>query len=150
MLHVEDLRTHLGQLPSSPSLSPSPLPLSTAYYGDQERPALPHALLVYDEASASARADYANFLQASRGFAQNYVDAVLEHMRFQSGALEVLVTLLEMARRLRGEAAQLKVSFRKGPCKQFKRIIKEGGVLLPQVAPLINRESMTHRVHLDS
>ena len=150
MLHVEDLRTRLGQLPSSPSLSPSPSPSSTAYYGDQERPALPHALLVCDEASASARADYANFLQASRGFAQNYVDAVLEYMRFQSGALEVLVTLLEMARRLRGEAAQLKVSFRKGPCKQFKRIIKEGGVLLPQVAPLINRESMTHRVHLDS
>ncbi len=72
MLHVEDLRTHLGQLPSSPSLSPSPSPSSTAYYGDQEQPALPHALLVYDDASASARADYANFLQASRGFAQNY------------------------------------------------------------------------------
>jgi hypothetical protein len=101
---------------------------------------------------AHPRAQTADFLQASRGFAENYVDAVLERMRFQSGALEVLVTLLEMARRLRGEAAQLKVSFRKVPCKQFKRIIKEGGVLLPQVAPqvapLINRESMTYRVQL--
>ena len=36
MLHVEDLHTRLGQLPSSPSLSPSPSPSSTAYYGDQE------------------------------------------------------------------------------------------------------------------
>jgi hypothetical protein len=121
-----------------------PLPLTLAF-------ALVDSLLRGPgTASASARAEYANFLQASRGFAQNYVDAVLERMRFQSGALEVLVTLLEMARRLRGDAAQLKVSFRKGPCKQFKRIIKEGGVLLPQVAPLINRESMAYRVHLNS
>jgi hypothetical protein len=88
---------------------------------------LPHALLVYDEASAAARANYVDFLQASRDFAQSYVDAVLERMRFQNGALEVLMALLEMARRLRGEAVQLKVSFKRGPCKQFKCIIKEGG-----------------------
>jgi len=35
------------------------------------------------------------------------------------------MALLEMARRLRGEAVQLKVSFKRGPCKQFKCIVKE-------------------------
>jgi hypothetical protein len=49
-------------------------------------------------------------------------------MRFQNGALEVLMALLEMARRLRGEAVQLKVSFKKGPCKQFRCIVEEGGL----------------------
>ena len=92
----------------------------------ESQEALPNALLVYDEASASAHADYVQFLQASRDFAQSYVDAVLERMRYQNGALEVLLALLEMARRLRGEAVQLRVSFKRGPCKQFKCIIKEG------------------------
>jgi hypothetical protein len=45
-------------------------------------------------------------------------------MRFQNGVLEVLLALLEMARRLRGEAVQLKVSFKKGPCKQFKESLR--------------------------
>ncbi|KAI0298311.1 hypothetical protein BC826DRAFT_999160 [Russula brevipes] len=120
VLHVEDLRKHLRQLPSPPSSSSSPPPAAD---GVPEQ--LPHALLVYDEASAAARANYVDFLQASRDFAQSYVDAVLERMRFQNGALEDLMALLEMARRLRGEAVQLKVSFKRGPCKQFKCIVKE-------------------------
>ncbi|KAI0247729.1 hypothetical protein BJV78DRAFT_1285313 [Lactifluus subvellereus] len=110
VLHVEDLRTRLRQLPSSSSDA-----------GEQ----LPRALHVYDEASAIARADYVGFLQTSRGFAQSYVDAVVERMRFQNGALELLSALLEMARQLRGEAVQLKISFKRGPCKQFKCVVKE-------------------------
>ena len=115
-------------------------------YGDQER--LPQALLVYDEASASARGDYASFLQASHNFAQGYVDAVLERMRFQSGTLEVLLGLLEMARRLRGEATRLKISFKRGPCKQFKCIIKEGEFLLHLLYAVYNLR--VARVHLNS
>jgi hypothetical protein len=87
---------------------------------------LPRALVDYDEVSASARADYVDLLQVSHGFAQSYVDAVVERMCFQNGALEALLALLEMARRLRGEAVQLKVSFKTGPCRQFKCSVKEG------------------------
>ena len=134
MLHVEDLRMHLGQLPP-PSGSPSPMA-----YGDQER--LPQALLVYDDASASARGDYASFLQASHNFAQGYVDAVLERMRFQSGTLEVFLGLLEMARRLRGEATRLKLSFKRGPCKQFKCIVKAGESLLHLLHAIDDLESL--------
>jgi len=134
MLHVEDLRTHLGQLPPAPG-SPSP-----TTHGDHEQ--LPHALLVYDEASASARADYARFLQASHTFAQSYVDAVLERMRFQSGTLEVLLGLLEVARRLRGEASRLKISFKRGPCKQFKCIVKAGEFVFHLLHPVDNHESL--------
>jgi len=112
-------------------------------HADANQGQLPHALLVYDEASASARVDYENFLQASRGFAQSYVDAVLERMRFQNGTLEVLLRLLEMARWLRGEAVQLKVSFKRGPCKQFKCIVKEGEVHLPLIAPVVKAAADT-------
>ena len=135
MLHVEDLRTHLGQLPLPPG-PPSP----TAHGDHQEQ--LPHALVVYNESSASARADYASFLQASHTFAQSYVNAVLERMRFQSGNLEVLLGLFEMARRLRGEATRLKISFKRGPCKQFKCIVKEGEFLFHLLRPVDNYESL--------
>ena len=127
MLHVEDLRTHLGQLPPPTA------------HGYQEQ--LPQALLVYDEASASARAGYASFLQASHTFAQSYVVAVLERMRFQSGTLEVLLRLLEMARRLRGEATRLKISFKRGPCRQFKCIVKAGEFLFHLMQPVGNHDS---------
>ncbi|KAI0247267.1 hypothetical protein BJV78DRAFT_950551 [Lactifluus subvellereus] len=109
VLHVEDLRTRLRQLPSSSS-------------DDGEQ--LPRALHVYDEASATARANYVGFLQTSRGFAQSYIDAVVERMRFRN-TLEQLSALLEMAHRLRGEAVQLKISFKRGLCKQFKCVAKE-------------------------
>jgi hypothetical protein len=92
---------------------------------------------MYNESSASARADYASFLQASHSFVQSYVDAVLERMRFQSGNLEVLLGLLDMARRLRGEATRLKISFKRGPCKQFKCIVKEGKFLFHLLRPPI-------------
>jgi hypothetical protein len=111
VLHVENLRTRLQQLPSPP-------PDADAHLG--------RALLSYDKASVDARADYVGFLQASHGFAHSYVEAVMERMRFQNGTLEALHALLEMARRLRGEAVQLKISFKKGPRKQFKCIVKEG------------------------
>ena len=117
MLHVEDLRRRLWQLPSSSS--------------DEQLLRAPH---VYNEASATPRAHYVGFLQTSRRFAQSYVDAVGERMRFQNSALEIPLALLEMARRLRGEAVQLKISFKKGPCKLFKCIVREGTFFLLSIA----------------
>ncbi|KAI0287095.1 hypothetical protein BC826DRAFT_972463 [Russula brevipes] len=102
VLHVEDLRKHLRQLPPPPS---SPILTSPPAHGVPEQ--LPHALLVYDEANASVRANYVDFEQSC-------VNAVVGRMRFQNGALEALMALLEMARRLRGDAVQLKVSFKRG------------------------------------
>ncbi|KAH9971856.1 hypothetical protein BGW80DRAFT_421801 [Lactifluus volemus] len=52
--------------------------------------------------------------------------ALVERMWFQNGALEALLALLEMTRRLRGEALQLKILFKTGTCRQFKCIVKEG------------------------
>jgi hypothetical protein len=99
VLHVEYFRTRLCQLPSSPP----------DVSGD-----LPRALLGYDEASASGRADYVDFLQTRRGFAHSYVDAVVERIRFQSGASAAW------------RGGVLKGSFKEGPCNQLKSILKEG------------------------
>ena len=68
-----------------------------------------HAQLLYDEASASAKADYANFFEESRGERRGTLtrNAAAERKTFQDGTSEALAVLL------REEAVQLNASFEK-------------------------------------